>query len=63
MEKRKHTIQGMRCMMYDIIVFEKLRFPATTRKDKPAGPLYSGDHFHEPAFLVPETPLTCGPKV
>ena len=25
------------------------------QKDKPAGPLYSGDHFHEPAFLVPET--------
>ena len=32
MEKRKHTIQGMRCIMYDIIVFENLRFLPSTPK-------------------------------
>ena len=32
MEIRQHVLQGMRCLMYDIIVFENLRFRPSTRK-------------------------------
>ena len=61
---KQHTIQGMRCMMICMTSsYSKTSVSFLPhQKDKPAGPLNSGDHFHEPAFLVPETPLTCGPK-
>ena len=51
----------MQCyVMYDVILFEKLRFrPATTRKFSKISTL---DRFKKPAFSLLETPFTYGRK-